>query len=185
MAGDLRSVRDAQGSQAHTIYISPLRGGGGSPLVARHEAMAERKHERPASTSGAAYILLGVALLLFLRGVLRLNDQLYEATMANKWVYIFVPPYMALTAAGLFQGWNWVRLQFFVAAPAIVVAAFMTSFLDIALKPLPLYLLVPAGLLAHPNSHWYFTKRDFRRRPGFKAHFDKQKNEQRKKGFEY
>jgi hypothetical protein len=51
-----------------------------------------------------------------------------------------------------------------------------------------LMLVVIGILLAHPNSHWFFTRRDFRRRPGYRAYFDRQKNvgdRERRKKFEY
>ena len=86
-------------------------------------------------------------------------------------------------AVAFLAGWNWARIAYWMLALALVVIVFMEMPLRVSKFSLPLLLF---GLMtAGPGAHWYFTGRDYRRRPGYKAYFDQQKNEERKRQFEY
>lgn len=180
-------------SQAENVTFSLRLARASLPVDFRFSApsMAHHRYSRPASATAAAYLLLAACLFYFLRGVLFLNDQLHDQGLRYVWVYLFVPPFIGVISAFLFLGHNWARIVYWILLLPICVCMLViwpANFSQSTIYLLAAIMLLCGGLLAHPNAHWYFTNRDFRRRPGFRAHFDRQENagdRDRRKKFEY
>ncbi len=151
--------------------------------------MYQRPVPRPATANIAAYLMVGVSFLGFVRGTYVVNLFLHEQPPAEILPYIFLVPFFAgLCAYFIFRGANWARIFFWLVVGPLAVAAVIKRGDNLSYLYVAVYLA--AGiLLALPNSHWFFMGRDYRRRPGYRADFDRQENDPRsqkeRKRFEY
>lgn len=124
---------------------------------------------RPIGVTAAGYFLVGVAFFGLLRATLLVNDVLHEAEPNLTVPYLFPFPMVAgFCAWFIFRGHNWARILFWVVAgPLAIYGLFAQSELKVLLMNV-LYTMVyftAGGMLATRNSHWFFTGRDYRRRP--------------------
>jgi drug/metabolite transporter (DMT)-like permease len=132
--------------------------------------MARKHHPRPPGTTGAAYLMVAVALFGFLRGTLLINDMYHEAPADEVVPYFFGVPIIAgFCAPFIFRGSNWARILFWVVAGPLAVTGLIVR-MDQLNVIYTLVCAVAGALLATRNSHWFFTGRDYRRRPGFNPH---------------
>lgn len=131
----------------------------------------------------AGYGAVGYALVFLTWGTFQLNRVYYDAPPSETWPLVVVPIISGFAAIVFFAGVNWGRIVYWLIIAAFPVLLALYSPRQFWKFYLPLFLF--GALVAGPGAHWYFTGRDFRRRPGYKAYFDKQTNEQRKRQFEY
>lgn len=146
--------------------------------------MDPRKHPRPPLVSVAGWLAAGYSLFLLTWGMFMLNNDYFDRPPTETWPFMAMPLVCGFAAVAFLSGWNWGRIVYWVLAIGVVVSLHQLHMPFRVWRyglPLPVLGLMVAG----PGAHWYFTKRDYRRRPGYKAYFDQQKNEERKRQFEY
>jgi hypothetical protein len=155
--------------------------------------MADHRFPRPVSVSAAGYILLFFGFYWLISGAFGANDFNEGAPPVILWTVALLTPYLGVAAVCCFRGFSFIRYVHWavtlgVLACATVFFKEIRIFGVIKVAATLAVLIVTSILLAQTNAHWFFTKRDFRRRPGYKASFDRVKHpgdREQKKRFEY
>jgi hypothetical protein len=155
--------------------------------------MTAHRFPRPPSVTAVGYVLIFYAFFWLVTGMFRVNEFDTGAPPVVIWTVIVLPPYCGLAAICAFRGVNFIRFIHWalVLASCVCVAIFWKDVRILTLSKVSLTLIVgllTGSLLATGNAHWYFTKRDFRRRPGYKASFDRAEHatdRDKKKRYEY
>jgi hypothetical protein len=152
------------------------------------EFMSERKYPRPPSVSLAGFLLVAYGFILVFSSTIFLNETVGGLTNWELAFAIALPCFALLSGWLILRGANWWRIIYWVGAVGYLVRLVVLGLYRPILLVQAVFLLAMAVLLALPAAHWFFTRRDYRRRPGYRAHFDKQENagdRERRKKFEY
>jgi hypothetical protein len=134
--------------------------------------------------SVVGWLAAAYALFLLTWGMFLLNNDYFDAPASLTWPIMAMPLVCGFGAASFLGGWNWGRYLYWLLAVGLVVALFAMH-LPFRVWRFGMLLPVLGALVAGPGAHWYFTGRDFRRRPGYRAYFDQQKREAHSRKFEY
>lgn len=145
----------------------------------------ERKHPRPVLVSVAGWLAAGYSLFFFTSAMFTINRDLYDAPAVVVLSTLVPALLVGFGAVAFLAGWNlgrylyWILTVLWIARVAVYVGFTLKTFIGY------LVMLILGAMVAGPGAHWFFTGRDYRRRPGYKAYFDQQKNDARSRKFEY
>src|SRR4051794_15552655 len=129
--------------------------------------MDPRKHPRPPLVSVAGWLAVGYALVLLTWGMFKLNNDYFETPASQTWPIAALPVVCGFAALAFLNGWNWGRIFYWVLAIGVVAGIRMNN-LGLRVLAYGLPLLLFGAMVAGPGAHWFFTKRDYRRRPGYR-----------------
>ena len=121
---------------------------------------------RPPSVTFLCILLGCFSGWVFTRGIFQMNANLYDQKGLDTLLTVFVGPAVAFPCLFyMFRGHNWARIFFWVLYTpfAVWLAIYHPSRPEIERV---IICAVGIAITVHPSANWYFSGRDYRKRPG-------------------